>query len=66
MGTARPLFKVKDADERCAQLERALEKERRLRKAAEARADLADKNAKRFHALLLQARVALINQKEPS
>ena len=66
MGTARPLFKVKDVDERVAQLEARLVVERRLRKAAEARADAADKNAKRFHALLLQARVALINRKDES
>ena len=65
MGSARPLFKVDHAmsdAERIQRLEKRLQVERRLRKAAEDRARLADANSKRFHALLLQARVELINR----
>lgn len=49
MGTARPLYKVDHA----MSCEQKLAKERVLRKNAEA-------NALRFHALLMEARVALI------
>lgn len=62
MGEARPLFKVDNTmtdQERIASLERRLREERVLRKKAEA-------NAHRFHALMLAARIALINQKEQS
>ncbi len=60
MGAARPLFKVDHAmsdAERIASLERRLANERDLRKAAEA-------NARRFHALMLQARIELIRQEK--
>lgn len=56
MGTARPLFKVDrfhDLEARVVRLEKQLEHERALRKDAE-------KNAARFHALMLQARVNLL------
>ena len=58
MGEARPLYKV-DADTRVARLHAALKKERQLRKEAEA-------NAMRFHALLIKARVDLIQAKAQS
>ena len=60
--TARPLHKA-DVEarqaERILRLENALRTERALRIAAE-------KNAARFHALMLQARVALITKKKES
>lgn len=61
MGDARPLAKLASADyrirdQRVKRLRAQLEKERQLRKEAEA-------NVKRFHALLIQARVALIQAK---
>ncbi len=60
MGAARPLYKT-DTEarrrERIVRLERMLEDERRLRRDAE-------RNAKRFHALMLAARVALIRQEK--
>lgn len=56
MGDARPLFKV-DRDRTISGLKAELAAERRLRVAAE-------KNAVRFHALMLQARVALITRKK--
>lgn len=49
---ARPLFKV-DRDRTITDLKSELAAERRLRLEAE-------KNARRFHALLLQARVAAL------
>lgn len=56
MGDARPLLKL-DQDLRIARLERMLADERKRRKAAET-------NAARFHALMLQARVALIVKRD--
>lgn len=56
--TARPLFKV-DRDRTITDLKEQLAEERRLRVEAEA-------NAKRFHALMLQARIALIRKKDES
>jgi hypothetical protein len=56
MGEARPLYKVDHTmtdEERIASLEKRLRDERRQRKEAEA-------NAKKFHALMLQARVAAL------
>jgi hypothetical protein len=63
--TARPLYKLDHTitdKEQVARLKRRLEVERRLRRAAEARAVQAEANSKRFHALLIQARVELINR----
>ena len=61
MGDARPLAKLAAADyrvrdQRVKRLRAELEKERQLRKEAEA-------NVMRFHALLIKARVDLINAK---
>lgn len=63
MGEARPLFKVDHAmtdEERIASLERRLLAERRLRKEAEHKLEDAERNANRFHALLLQERISKI------
>jgi hypothetical protein len=61
MGTARPLHKT-DVDarlrERVLRLEAALAAERDMRREAEL-------NAKRFHALMLQARIALLPKRTP-
>ncbi len=65
MGEARPLYKIDhtitDA-QKVVRLEKRLAVERRLRKNAEDRVRLAEANSKRFHALLIQARVELINR----
>lgn len=56
MGTARPLYKVDHAltcEQKLERAEARLAEEKRLRVAAE-------RNARRFHALMLKARVELI------
>lgn len=65
MGEARPLYKLDHTlpdKEQITRLKRRLEVERRLRRNAEDKAQLAEANSKRFHALLIQARVELINR----
>jgi len=65
MGTARPLAKLNSMteQERIASLERRLVRAYKAKADAEKRAVAAEQNANRFHALMLKARIDLINAK---
>lgn len=66
---ARPLYKVNNSvspADRIANLERRLLTENEKRLAAEARARAAEKNAARFHALLLAERIKHLPERKPS